>query len=338
MVQAGAETELIFKPAGKETMETIEAVGTTETNGTRVFCPVPECRKPYKNNAGLSSHMAMKHKMNLNGEPLPEGTIEKQKGNLSKSLKTFREHSREAKAKVSKVREITRSGQDITYLRNPEIRKKAGISIRRNSLMKLAARGIHRCPECLDLKPSRKTDYPTSQQLGTHRRAEHDVPGVQHQKTAQRSAQLRLEREAAGKKPLGRPSTKYIPQLPFKCELCPSDKPRTFKSQHGLSIHVAQAHKVSTETALPPLTHSKELVQHGSTSTQTSTQQSNGHEAATRRGHHDDASLTEALAIAHGIGFFENYVGAATLRDDLAPRKFAQRLLIALAKHYQTER
>jgi hypothetical protein len=268
--------------------------------------------------------MAMAHKMNRAMEPLPESKLQTQKDKLSKALK--KHHSGV---------EISRTGQNISYLRDPAVRKKAGMSIRKKSLEKMAMRGIHRCPECLDETPSRKTDFLTSQQLATHRRAAHGVAGVQHEKT-QRSLELKAlrdQRVAAGKAPQGRPSTKYIPQLPFKCDV--EGCVRTFKNQHGLNIHVAQAHKVSTLTALTPST-SKEL-NHGNSSTQGITQPETS-EARNGHGHRDNASAAQALAIAHVTGVIENVLLTAAAKYDLPPRQFAERSLVTLIQRYQAER
>jgi uncharacterized C2H2 Zn-finger protein len=315
---------------------------TTETNGTGtslVKCPVPECGKEFKGNSGLSSHMIMAHHMDRFGNPLPEGKVEKQKANLAQAVKASNK-TRHDIAKKTPHLEVAKNGQNLTHLRDPEVRKKAGESIRKRSLMKMAERGIHRCPNCLE--KNLKVDFSTAQQLGLHRRTEHGIVGQQAEKTARRTEQLRLEREAARTSPdnvVTEKAKKYVPQLPFKCDLCPPDKPRTFRNQHGLSIHLSQAHKDSTTTALSPLTSSQELV-HANGSTKRRTVSSVVPPEGTSGQRHPhasnshDAEIIKTLAI-HNLGReFEGLIGRASLEYDFPPRQFAQWCLLFLAERY----
>jgi hypothetical protein len=305
----------------------MEAVKTTT-----VKCPVEGCGKEYKNNAGLSSHMAMEHRLKVNGEPLPEGSVEERKKHQSVS-------------QTKRLKEISRTGQDIAYLRDPEIRKKAAATNRERKMKKLAEQGIYRCPECAETK--RYLDFDSPRALGRHRQAAHGIEGAQHAKTAasqsvfeaalaeRQPKQLSATQQAKSlpPRPIGRPKNPRppIPQLPFQCDACS----KTFKTQHGLSIHIAQAHKISTETALTPST-SQELI-HVNARTQRSAAAPvlNGH-TETRRSHPDDAAIAEAIAVADAVGNIKGFLGHAADEHDVAPRQFARRVILALSEHYST--
>jgi hypothetical protein len=168
-----------------------------------------QCEKEYKNNAGLSSHMAMVHKMTRTGELLPEDAIKKREKGLKKAIHTH-----------------------ISNSHSPETRAKAGKTRTENHLNKLKEQGIHRCPECWETQ-HRAVDFKTPTELGQHRRFQHNVLG--------RSYTAMKLRKMTTAKLL---SSKVTTEGQLQCPQCQ----RTFTKQHGLSIHIAQVHKPNALT------------------------------------------------------------------------------------------
>jgi hypothetical protein len=241
--------------------------------------------------------MAMAHNMNTAGEPLPEGSIAKRKANLSTA------HQR------TKM---------IAPAHSPRARIEAAATNSQRHYEKLKAQGIHRCPECWKIS-HRAVEFPTPTELGKHRRFKHNVLGRSH--TAVRRREISQENQAK--------TGEVVSPENFQCPHCP----RAFSKQHGLSIHISQAHKVSTETALTPST-SQELT-NGNGRTQGVIQtESNG----ARNGHRNDAALAQTIAIAHVTGIIQNIILTTASEYDLPPRQFATRIVLALGERYSAER
>lgn len=99
-----------------------------------------ECSKEFKANSGLSSHMRMQHRMNVDGSPVPDVTIQAQ---ITKALKA-----------------------------KDQLRSVAS----QQAYAKQKASGPYTCPECSKYK-HKKVEFPTPSELGKHRRFTHGVLG-----------------------------------------------------------------------------------------------------------------------------------------------------------------
>jgi hypothetical protein len=253
-------------------------------------CTQPDCGKEYKNKSGLASHMGFVHGMTIEGELLPEGSIEKRKQALKNVMRN------------------THAGR--TAAHTPEARAKAAHTTRERHFAKLKEQGIFRCPECWDTS-HRKVEFSTPTELGKHRRFKHGVLG--RSQTAEKMQRRAAANEAKTKTANG-----------FQCPQCS----RSFPKQHGLSIHITQAHK---NLALTPST-SQELT-NGNGSTQGTT---NGHQKpkANRAGSYDDAAFAETLAVSNLAGKLEGIILTASAEFDIAPRQLARRVILALGEHY----
>jgi uncharacterized C2H2 Zn-finger protein len=290
---------------------------------TNVVCPVGRCGKTFKSNSGLSSHMSLIHKTNRSGEPLPASFAELRKANLLAS----RLLRREERAANKRSR--------ISAAHTPEARAKAAKTNSERHFQRLRDKGIIRCPECWSTN-HRAVDFASPAELGKHRRFKHGVVGSSH--TAEKMRRLAKENVPAvvPAVPAAAPAVPAVPVVSvatenFPCPHCS----RTFPKQHGLSIHVSQVHhKLPAETALTP-PPSKELTNgHDRTQGVVQTETSNG----TRNGYRNDAALAQALAIAHVTGVIENVLLTTASRYDIAPRQFAQRVVVALGERYSQER
>jgi uncharacterized C2H2 Zn-finger protein len=226
-------------------------------------CTQPDCGKEYKNKAGLASHMGLVHGMTIAGELLPPGTLEKRRQTHKNAVRNVSPKARHAAS-------------------TPEVRAKAARTNRERHFAKLKEQGIFRCPECWETS-HRAVDFTSATELGKHRRFKHDVLG--RSQTAEKMQRLAAANQAKTKTANG-----------FQCPQCS----RSFPKQHGLSIHITQAHK---NLALTPST-TQELT-NGNGSTQGTT--TNGHQKpkANRAGSYDDAAFAETLAVSNLAGKLE---------------------------------
>jgi hypothetical protein len=181
---------------------------------------------------------------------------------------------------------------------------------------KLAEGGVFRCPECSRISHKIR-DFPTTTELGKHRRFAHGVLGRHHLKV-----QMAQERRHAKAK-----AAQANDRTP-----CPHCQ-KTFKNAHRLSVHISSAHQVDPykpSTLVPTTVIPQELI-HANGSTQGTVL--NGQAG---RGHSNDASHVTAIAVANLTGKLQSLILTASDEYDLPPRQLARRCILALSEHYST--
>jgi hypothetical protein len=296
-------------------------------------CPVPECEQEFKNNSGLSSHMAMAHNLLRNGEPLPPEAIAKRKENIKASQLKRRAdggwHSPEArkKAKVAIKASYAKKKKLNTAIDRATVNVSSDKAARHYAA--LAQQGIFRCPECMQ-SLHRKIDFPTATELGKHRRFKHGVLGRNHLK-----AQVALERrqeQRIEQRPTGvivNPNVAVNSNGRIQCPQCPN----TFKGLNFLAAHLKRKHQIDPSglQILPATT--QELIHANG-----STQRTAAHTVHAVNGHSNsnDAAYVEAIAVSNLTGKLQGIILAASDEYDIAPRQLARRCILALSEHYST--
>jgi uncharacterized C2H2 Zn-finger protein len=264
--------------------------------------------------------MFMAHRTSLTGEPVPEEAIEQRKKRLTGGQRAIKNpvglpplkswHSPAARENAAKTRLAnfrTKSENKVDEVAAPPSEK--DLVKQSGHYAKLAAKGIYRCPECMQVS-HKKVEFPTARELGKHRRFKHGVVGAKTLKKNSPTANVVADKDGE-----------------FKCPQCP----KTFATRQGLSIHGGQ-HSKTGQPKEPAKPTSKELV-HVNGSTQ-GTVVNLDSQRTERRGDHHDASYVEAIAVANLTGHLQSLILNAAHEYDLPPRQLAKRCLLALSELY----